>query len=76
MVNGVSGVNRSEGGEQLTEDKEVDGVEGKVHVSRDFVALNGPADAAALPRLQFLAQFIQAAANGVKSRVICGSQRA
>ena len=57
---GVTWVNCPKGGEQLGEDEEVDGVQRKVHVARNFVALDGAAHAAALAFLQLLAQFVEA----------------
>ena len=60
VMYGVTWVNRPKGGEQLGEDEEVDGVQRKVHVARNLVALDGAAHAAALALLQLLAQFVEA----------------
>jgi hypothetical protein len=72
VVNGMAGVNRPKRGEQLAEDKEIDGVECEMNVARNSVALNRATDAAALSRVQLLAKLIKAAVIAVKSRVTCG----
>jgi hypothetical protein len=59
----VTGINRSKRGKQLAENEEIDSVQSKVDISRNFVALDGAADAAALALLQLLPELIQAAAN-------------